>query len=122
MKVQIICPNRNLSEWRELAKALGEDVAMLSFIRNQNQIPTVERAKEILGIKEAVTPSKPPAVPEPKPAATTPGQITSKSKTPKAIAPKTMGLKRIRGGKFLSRPHRQVKARATSKASAVSSV
>jgi len=128
---KIICPNKSLPEWSLLVKGLGDErLAYLSFFRNNNQIPTVEQARAILGLKEAVAIAEPSGVPEPKPvAATIPGQTFPKSKTPKATAPKNaprsrsvamskiegenlvklMGLKRLRGGRFLLRSQRQLK-------------
>jgi hypothetical protein len=74
MKTQIICPNRNLIEWKTLAEAIGEPRAYLSFFRNGNSIPSVARAKEILGIKQT---------------APAPERPLSKSKRPKAPVSKT---------------------------------
>ena len=45
----IVCPNKSSREWQDLSKAIGEDRAMLSFIRNNNEIPSsTDRAKELI--------------------------------------------------------------------------
>ena len=53
----IVCPNRGLQEWKDLAKEIGEDRAYLAFFRNGDQIPTVEMAKGVLRPKPAVVKS-----------------------------------------------------------------
>lgn len=42
------CPNIKSKEWKTLSEALGEDRAMLAFIRNSDAIPTVDKARELI--------------------------------------------------------------------------
>lgn len=42
------CPNIKSKEWSQLVEALGEDRAMLAFIRNNEEIPGVDKAKELI--------------------------------------------------------------------------
>jgi hypothetical protein len=51
----IVCPNRGLQEWKDLAKEIGEDRAYLAFFRNGDQIPAVEMAKRVLAPTKAET-------------------------------------------------------------------
>ena len=45
----IVCPNKSSREWQDLSKAIGEDRAMLSFIRNNNEIPSnTAKARELI--------------------------------------------------------------------------
>jgi hypothetical protein len=44
----VVCPNKSSKEWQSLAKELGTDRAMLAFIRNGNDIPTIEKARELI--------------------------------------------------------------------------
>lgn len=54
----LICPNTQLPEWEELVKGLGGDEgrATLAFIRHGHEIPDVETARKLLGIKEGEGP------------------------------------------------------------------
>lgn len=54
---EIVCPEKNLSEWKSLVEAVGEEAAFLAFFRNKNSIPSEEQAKSLLGIK-AEAPAK----------------------------------------------------------------
>lgn len=73
---QILCPNKSLPEWRQLVDALGdEQLAYLSFFRNNNQIPDVATARAKLGIKQTA-PAPSPELPP------------SQSQKPKAPVPK----------------------------------
>ena len=42
------CPNLKSQEWKTLSSAIGEDRAMLAFIRNNEAIPSVEKARELI--------------------------------------------------------------------------
>jgi hypothetical protein len=86
--MKIVCPNKNDPAWKTLVEAIGEDLAYLSFFRNHDVIPDVATARAILGLKEPVEAAKLPRAPEPRPSSLTPEQILSKSKKPKATAPK----------------------------------
>ncbi|MGD0349924.1 MAG: hypothetical protein ABSB84_06370 [Verrucomicrobiota bacterium] len=88
MKTKIVCPNKNDPAWKTLVDAIGEPRAYLTFFRNHNVIPDVVTARAILGLKETVEIAQPPSVPEPKSSALTLEQAPSKSKKPKATAPK----------------------------------
>jgi hypothetical protein len=45
----IVCPNKSSREWKDLSKAVGEDVAMLAFIRNGYEVPLTETsARELV--------------------------------------------------------------------------
>ena len=45
----LVCPNKSSQQWKDLSKKLGEGRAMLSFIRNNNEIPaTVSLARELI--------------------------------------------------------------------------
>ncbi len=45
----IVCPNKSSREWKDLSKAVGEDVAMLAFIRNGYEVPLTEAsARELV--------------------------------------------------------------------------
>ena len=44
----IICPNKSSKQWKELSEAMGEPWAMLAFFRNNNEIPTIDRARELV--------------------------------------------------------------------------
>lgn len=44
----IRCPNINLSDWKKLEAELGRDRAMLAFHRNGGDIPTIERARQLI--------------------------------------------------------------------------
>jgi|GEM_PF-4065790 hypothetical protein len=72
--LKIICPNKKDPAWEKLVQAIGEAPAYISFFRNGNQIPDPATARAILGMK-AAEPLKPK-------------QSRSKSKKPKAPAPK----------------------------------
>ena len=52
----IVCPNANLSEWKDLVKELGDDLAHLSFQRHiasgGTGIPTATEARDLLAPKE----------------------------------------------------------------------
>jgi hypothetical protein len=54
----ITCPNKSSKEWKELSNKIGEDKALLSFIRNGNEIPESEaKARELItnrGILESL--------------------------------------------------------------------
>lgn len=49
----IACPNINSSEWKTLVAAIGEKNATRAFVRNQNEIPSVELAAKLLSPKTA---------------------------------------------------------------------
>lgn len=72
--IKIICPNKKDPAWKKLVEAIGEAPAYIVFFRNQNTIPDPAAALAILGMKA----DAPPA----------PKQTLSKSKKPKASAPK----------------------------------
>ena len=43
------CPNPNDQSWKDLLIALGNEAdAMTAFVRNNNEIPSVDKAKELL--------------------------------------------------------------------------
>ena len=44
----IACPNTNTPEWQNLVSALGEKQAEKAFVRNNYEIPSVEKAAELL--------------------------------------------------------------------------
>lgn len=44
----IACPNKKSKEWNDLSSKLGEDRAMLAFIRNKAVIPSVKEARELI--------------------------------------------------------------------------
>lgn len=44
----MICPNKNLQEWKDLVSVYGENKAYIAFIRNNNDIPDVNKAEELL--------------------------------------------------------------------------
>jgi hypothetical protein len=45
----IVCPNKSLKAWKELSNKIGEDRAMLAFIRNNNEIPDTEaKARDLI--------------------------------------------------------------------------
>lgn len=47
------CPNKNLSSWKNLVNALGnERLAMISYIRNDDTIPNIAEAMVLLELKE----------------------------------------------------------------------
>lgn len=48
----IVCPNKNLPEWKSLTSELGESRALLAFIRNRNSIPTTAQARELISNKD----------------------------------------------------------------------
>jgi hypothetical protein len=50
----MVCPNKSSKEWKSLVEQLGEDRAMLSFIRNNSEIPSFEKARELLTNREAL--------------------------------------------------------------------
>jgi len=52
----IVCPNRGLQEWKDLAEEIGEGRAYLAFFRSGDQIPTVEMAKRVLAPPKIETP------------------------------------------------------------------
>jgi hypothetical protein len=129
MKTKIVCPNKNDPAWKTLVEAIGEDLAYLSFFRNDDVIPDVATARTILGLKEPVEAAKPPVAPASRPAVLAPKQTPSKSKKPRVTTPKKApqfhgvvlskiertnlamlsGQTQHRGGIFLyrSRPNRQ---------------
>ena len=90
--IKVICPNKTLPEWKRLVADIGEAPAYLVFFRNGNVIPDPATARAILGMKTA--------------APLTPKQTLSKSKKPKASAPKAtielrpMGVPKIKVGKY----------------------
>jgi hypothetical protein len=76
MKKSIICPNKNDPAWKLLVAELADEaLAYISFFRNGDVIPDVATARAKLGIKQTAP------VPSPK-------RPLSKSKKPKATAPK----------------------------------
>jgi len=50
---KIVCPLKTSPEYKKLAKELGDRKAAIAFFRNNNQIPTLAQAKELLKFKEA---------------------------------------------------------------------
>lgn len=44
----IACPNKKSKEWNDLSSKLGEDRAMLAFIRNKAVVPSVKEARELI--------------------------------------------------------------------------
>ena len=45
----LVCPNKSSREWKDLTSKVGEDVALLAFIRNNNEIPNSEfKARELV--------------------------------------------------------------------------
>jgi len=45
----LACPNKLSKEWKDLSSAIGEDRAMLAFIRNGNELPASEaKARELI--------------------------------------------------------------------------
>jgi len=44
----ISCPNKNTQEWKDLVQEFGEVEAMLAYVKNNEVIPSVEEAKNIL--------------------------------------------------------------------------
>ena len=66
----MICPNKNLKSFQDLVEAVGENKAYTAFFRNENDIPTVEQANELLYGKNivksyiAIEVEKLPSVPE----------------------------------------------------------
>lgn len=50
----MVCPNKSSKEWKSLVEQLGEDRAMLAFIRNNSEIPSFEKARELLTNREAL--------------------------------------------------------------------
>lgn len=51
MAKQLKCPNKSLPQWQALVKALGgEEDAYLAFFRNGDDIPSVEKAMDLLGV------------------------------------------------------------------------
>lgn len=44
----VVCPNKSSKEWQSLAKDLGEDRAMLAFIRNNGVVPSTSKARELI--------------------------------------------------------------------------
>ena len=45
----LVCPNKSSKAWKTLSEKIGEDRAMLSFIRNNNEIPESEAtARELI--------------------------------------------------------------------------
>jgi len=44
----ISCPNKSTKEWKSLSSELGEDKAMLAYIRNGDTIPEVSKARELI--------------------------------------------------------------------------
>lgn len=86
--VSIICPNRNLDEWKALVDGIGEERAYLSFFRSKNQIPTVETARQLLGIEAPKS-----AQPTPKPLTTL--EALSQSKQVKVKLPEGANQLRI---------------------------
>ena len=86
--VNIICPNRNLDEWKALVDGIGEERAYLSFFRSKNQIPTVEAARQLLGIEAPKS-----AQPVPKPLTTL--ETLSQSKQVKIKLPEGANQLRI---------------------------
>ena len=42
------CPNKNLSEWKELEAEYGESYAMMAYLRNASEIPTIDQAYALL--------------------------------------------------------------------------
>lgn len=53
----IACPNKKSKEWQSLSKELGEDKALLAFIRNNGEIPTASKARELVtnrGLLESI--------------------------------------------------------------------
>jgi hypothetical protein len=50
----VICPNKNLPQWKALSEAIGERFALLAFFRNNNQIPTVDQARELTSDRESL--------------------------------------------------------------------
>lgn len=45
----VVCPNKSLQSWKNLSEKLGEEKAMLAFIRNNSEIPESEtQARDIL--------------------------------------------------------------------------
>lgn len=49
----IACPNPNTPEWKTLVAAVGEQNATRAFVRNNNEIPTVEQAARLLAPRTA---------------------------------------------------------------------
>src|SRR5271157_426410 len=45
---KITCPNEGSPEWKALEDAIGADKAHLAYIRNDNEIPTVDHATDLL--------------------------------------------------------------------------
>jgi hypothetical protein len=48
----MVCPNKSSKEWKSLVENIGEDRAMLAFIRNNNEIPSFEKARELTTNRE----------------------------------------------------------------------
>ena len=47
------CPNKNSTEYKRLVKALGsEPNAFLAWLRNNEEIPSASKARELLGLNE----------------------------------------------------------------------
>lgn len=44
----VVCPNKSSKEWQSLVKDLGEDRAMLAFIRNNGVVPNTAKARELI--------------------------------------------------------------------------
>jgi hypothetical protein len=44
----ISCPNKSTKEWKSLSSELGEEKAMLAYIRNGDTIPEVGKARELI--------------------------------------------------------------------------
>lgn len=44
----ISCPNKNLSEWKNLVEEHGEAYAMIAYIRNGSEIPSMEQAERLI--------------------------------------------------------------------------
>lgn len=49
----IACPNPNTPEWKQLVAAFGEKNTMRAFVRNNNEVPSVEKAVQLLSPKTA---------------------------------------------------------------------
>jgi hypothetical protein len=44
----VACPNKNMSEWKELAQRFGDNIAESLYYRNEGEIPSVQEAQAML--------------------------------------------------------------------------
>jgi hypothetical protein len=50
---KINCPNVGFPEFKKLVAEFGDEAAHIAFFRNGGEMPSIERAREILGVEEA---------------------------------------------------------------------